>query len=429
MSAPSSHRWPATAIVAAVRTGTITCEAVARDCLDHISLRDPQIGAWQTIHPDDVIAQARKLDTGDKRGPLIGVPIGVKDVIDTFDLPTAYGSPIYRAHQPASDAACVAQMRAAGAIIMGKTVTTEFATLHPGKTRNPHRLEHTPGGSSSGSAAAVADFMVPAAFGTQTSSSILRPAAYCGVVGYKPTYNRINRAGLKPLAESLDTIGVLTRTVPDAALIVGRLCGAAAIDFSQAAHLTPRIGFCRTPQWNSADQATQHGLESLAVRLAACGATVATLDLPQEYDRLADAQRTIFAFETFRSLSHERLCHPEMISANLTARLNVGSTTSHEDYIAAQALAIRCQQRLDDVFKKIDVLLVPSATGEAPRDLAQTGNPVFGLIWTLLHTPTVTLPLLRGPTDLPLGAQFIGNRGTDERLLLVAEWVSQKLLR
>ncbi len=420
-------QWPATEIAAAVRAGRITCEAVARACIGHIREREPQVEAWQYVNEAAIIAQARALDAGGQRGPLMGVPIGVKDVIDTADMPTEYGSPIYRGHLPACDAACVALVRAAGAVIFGKTVSTEFATLHPGKTRNPYRPDHTPGGSSSGSAAAVASGMVPAAFGTQTSSSIVRPAAYCGVVGYKPSFNTINRAGLKPLAESLDTLGLMTRTVPDAALITVALTDAPSIVFDAVEQLRPRIGFCRTPYWDQADKAAQQFLASTASQLAHAGATVLDIDLPVGFGELAETQKTIFSYEAFRALSHERIHHPGQLSANLTLRLQLGSRIGHAQYACAQAQARRCRGQLDDVFKGCDVLLAPSATGEAPAGLASTGNPIFGVMWTLLHVPCVALPLGAGPTGLPVGAQVIGPRGGDRQTLLAAEWVSRAI--
>lgn len=422
------HQWSATEIVAAVQTGKITCEAVARDCIDRMIEREPRIEAWQHANTDHIIAQARALDARGHRGLLAGVPIGVKDVLDTFDMPTCYGSPIYRDHQPAADAACVALAREAGALIFGKTVSTEFATLHPGKTRNPHRPAHTPGGSSSGSAAAVADGVVPAAFGTQTSSSIVRPAAYCGVVGYKPMFNTVNRAGTKFLAESLDTIGVLTRTVPDAALIVGALSGMPPMEFDAPDSVSgsswrPRIGFCRTPHWREADDSTRRLLEAIAAQLASAGAIVRDLDLPTEFGELAGAQKIIFSYEAFRALSYERMHFAEQLSANLTARLALGSQIDHAQYANALALARRCRARLGDAFRDHDVLLAPSATGEAPAGLASTGNPIFGVMWTLLHVPCVALPLATGPTGLPASAQVIGPAGGDRQTLRAAEWI------
>jgi amidase len=249
-STPPLNQLSASDAAGLIAAGKLTSEALVRACLEQIARREDAVQAWAHLDPDAALAEARSRDRESPRTRLHGIPVGVKDVIDTHDMPTEYGSPIYRGNRPAADAACVAQVREAGGVILGKTVSTEFATRHPNKTRNPRNTAHTPGGSSSGSAAAVADGMVPIAFGTQTSSSVIRPASYCGVIGYKPTFNLLNRAGLKFLSESVDTLGLLTRTVPDCALLVETLTGMAPTSFEAVAHLKPRIGFCRTPYWD-----------------------------------------------------------------------------------------------------------------------------------------------------------------------------------
>src|SRR4051812_47084019 len=265
----------ATDLATSIAAGKVQSEALVAACLERIRAREPEVNAWAYLGAQIALKQARERDRQAPRSRLHGIPVGVKDVIDTVDMPTEYGSPIYKGHRPASDAACVAQLRELGGVVLGKTVSTEVATRHPGKTRNPRNLQHTPGGSSSGSAAAVADFMVPLAFGTQTSSSIIRPAAYCGTIGYKPSFNLLNRAGLKFLSESLDTLGVLARTVPDAALIVELLSGSEPARFEETGTLRPRIGFCRTSWWSEADEATQNALERALPRLAQAGARIA----------------------------------------------------------------------------------------------------------------------------------------------------------
>src|SRR5499425_151666 len=247
---PSLNELSCTEIVQDIAAGKFTAESVTRDCLERIKAREPTVQAWATIDPEHALAQARALDRGPPRGALHGVPIGVKDVIDTVDLPTEMGSPIYQGHRAACDAACVAVARAGGAVILGKTVTAEFAGMFPGPTTNPHNPAHTPGGSSSGSAAAVADFMVPAAFGTQTGGSVLRPAAFCGVVGYKPTFNLINRSGIKFAAESLDTIGLMARTIDDVELVTAVVVGKEPAPRTLSS--APRLGLCRTPLWDTA---------------------------------------------------------------------------------------------------------------------------------------------------------------------------------
>jgi Asp-tRNA(Asn)/Glu-tRNA(Gln) amidotransferase A subunit family amidase len=417
----------ATEAAARIAAGTLKSEALVEACLERIAQREKDVQAWVSCDRDLALAQARASDKAPRRTRLHGIPVGVKDVFDSADLPTEYGSPIYRGHRPAADAACVAQVRERGGVILGKTVTTEFATRHPNKTRNPHNLRHTPGGSSQGSAAAVADWMVPAAFGTQTTSSVIRPASFCGVVGYKPTYGLINRGGLKILSESLDHVGTLTRTVPDAALIVEELSGAPATSFDGVAHLKPRIGFCRTPYWSKADPATQSALQDAATRLARAGARMTDLDLDGEFGRLVEVQVAISTYEMFRALAHERTRHPDLISESLMGRLLGGGNVTRAQYEDAQAIAARCRARLADAYREYDVLLAPSAKGEAPEGLASTGDPVFGSSWTVLHVPALTIPVFRGPSGLPIGAQVVGAIGSDTKTLLAAEWVHRTL--
>jgi Asp-tRNA(Asn)/Glu-tRNA(Gln) amidotransferase A subunit family amidase len=320
----------------------------------------------------------------------------------------------------------VAQVRELGGVILGKAVSTEFATRHPGKTRHPLDPARSPGGSSSGSAAAVADGMVPIAFGTQTSSSIIRPAAYCGVVGYKPSFGLVNRAGLKFLSESLDTIGTLTRTVADAALVVEALSGMAPTAFDGVDALKPRIGFCRTPWWDKADAASHAGLERAARALAAAGARVADVELDAEFAALNDVQIAVSAYEFYRALSHERTRHAAQISASLTARIAAGGRVTRAQYEAGLAAARRCRARIAEVFRDFDVLLAPSAPGEAPG-IDSTGEPTFGLMWTLLKLPCLTLPHGKGPSGLPLGVQFVAPYGRDASLFVNAEWAQRRL--
>jgi len=423
----SLTRISATEASAAIAAGKLSSEALIAECLERIGQREQEVRAWAFIDPKLALEQARQRDREPARSRLHGIPIGVKDVIDTCDMPTEYGSPIYRGHRPVCDAACVAQARELGAVILGKTVSTEFATRHPNKTRNPCNIEHTPGGSSSGSAAAVADGMVPIAFGTQTSSSIIRPAAFCGVIGYKPTFGLINRAGLKFLAESLDTIGTLTRTIPDAALIVEELSGMPATSFDEVSLLEPRIGFCRTPYWDQADAGTQANLQSAVDRLAAAGAKVGEVTLPDEFAALAETQIIVSAYEFFRALTHERTRFPQLISASLTERIAAGGRVSRAGYEESRGLAQTARKQVADVFRDYDVLVAPSAPGEAPRGLESTGNPIFGLMWTLLRLPCLTLPHGVGPHGLPLGLQVVGRRGEDAHLFVHAEWIRRRL--
>ena len=341
----------------ATTAGEITCEAVTRACLDRIAAREGVIHAWASIDPELALAQARALDRGTERGPLHGVPVGVKDIIDTFDQPTEMGSPIYRGHRPAADAACVALVRAAGAVILGKTVTCEFAGMQPGITTNPHDTERTPGGSSSGSGAAVADRMVPVAFGTQTGGSVLRPAAYCGVFGFKPTFGAFNRRGVFPAAESLDTLGLIARSLDDVELVSDVL---ELRPSSKPAPLNrpPRIGLCRTPLWATAQPETAAAVEDAAARLGKAGADIREIVLPEEFSGLRNAAReTINNYERAAAMAHEWNTNRKQISERLRKRIALGRAMPHAEYAAALKLGETCRAQLPAVFDDCDALL------------------------------------------------------------------------
>jgi Asp-tRNA(Asn)/Glu-tRNA(Gln) amidotransferase A subunit family amidase len=406
----------------------ITCEALVAACLERIGSREEKVRAWAFIDRKLALEQARALDRMPRRSRLHGVPFGIKDVLDTAELPTEYGSPIYRGYRPRADAAAVALLRNAGALILGKTETTEFANNHPAPTRNPHDPAHTPGGSSSGSAAAVADFMVPAALGTQTGGSVIRPAAFCGVFACKPSFGAINRAGMKFDAESLDTIGVFGRSVEDLALALEPLSGRASPAFPST-HGKPRIGLCRTPSWRRADPATQANLEAAARALEKAGARVQDFELPAGSDRLFDEHKIIMGYENARALAWEYFNFPEKISADLKPRLDEGWQVTREAYDELREHASRCRAALADGMREVDFLLTPSATGEAPRSLATTGDPVFNRAWTLFGVPCVTIPHGKGPHGLPLGVQLVGAYDGDSPLLGWAAWAADALRR
>ena len=409
-----------------IARGELTSESLVSSCLERIGERDEQLRAWAFVNRHDALAEARELDRGPRRGLLHGIPFGIKDVIDTAELPTEYNSPIYRGHRPKADAACVVALRQAGAVILGKTVTTEFANNHPAQTRNPHNPAHTPGGSSSGSAAAVADFMVPAAIGTQTGGSVIRPAAYCGVAAIKPSFGSINRTGLKMVAESLDTIGVFARDPEDLALALQALAGWAAPDFNSLSG-KPRVGLCRTPRWQAADAATQASLEAAAQQLERAGAKVRDYEMPAGSEQLFDRHRVIMGFETARALAWEYATHPEQISASLKPRLDEGWKVTRAAYDEMRAVAERCRRALAEGLREFDFLLTPSAPSEAPASLASTGDPVFNRAWTLLGVPCVTLPHGRGPKGLPLAVQLVGPFDGDSALLGWAKWAQRAL--
>jgi Asp-tRNA(Asn)/Glu-tRNA(Gln) amidotransferase A subunit family amidase len=416
----------ATEVARRIAAGATTAEAVVRDCLERIAARESTVQAWAAIDPEHALRQARELDRGPSRGALHGVPIGVKDVIDTVDLPTQMGSPIYQGHRAASDAACVALVRRAGAVILGKTVTAEFAGMFPGATTNPHNPAHTPGGSSSGSAAAVADLMVPAAFGTQTGGSVLRPASFCGVVGYKPTFNLFNRAGLKFAAETLDTIGLIARTIDDAELITGVLVGKAPAQRKLDA--PPRLGLCFTPLWDTAQPETADALEDAATRLDAAGASVRRIVLPPPFARLYHAMReTINNYERSKSLAAEWASDSARISKVLGDRIQAGFAMQHADYLAALQLGEHCRARIVEAFADVDAILSPCVRGEAPIGLAHTGDPGFQQFWTALYVPSLSLPTHRGPQGLPVGIQLVAPRYEDDRLFACARWIWERL--
>lgn len=423
---PPLHALTAVDAAAAIAAGTLTSEALVAACLEHIQAREPIVRAWEYLDPAQALAQARACDRQPAQSPLHGVPIGIKDLIDTVDMPTTYGSPIYAGHRPAADAASVALLRAAGAVILGKTVTTEFAMFTPGKTANPHNPAHTPGGSSSGSAAAVADQMVPLALGTQTAGSIIRPASFCGVVGYKPTHGQFAVAGIKALSQSLDTLGGFARSVADLVLLRAVLVGGPPR--LPALTQAPRIGLCQTPQWPQVTEASRQALERAGQRCAAAGASVREVVLPADFTHLATAQETIQIFEGARCCAYELTQRREQLSRRLLELLAPAEGMTYDQYATALALATTCRQHLEGLFATHDVLLVPSAPGEAPAGLDATGNPLLNRMWTLLHTPAVSLPGAVGPHGLPVGVQVIGPRSQDERLLAIAAWMHQRLV-
>ncbi len=345
-----------------IAAGTLTAEALMRACLERIQSREATVGAWAHIDPDHALAEARARDQSAQRGPLHGVPIGVKDIMDTADLPTGYGSRAYHGHRPGSDAACVALARAAGAVVLGKTVTTEFAAMSPGKTRNPHNPAHTPGGSSSGSAAAVADFMVPLAFGTQTAGSIIRPASFCGVVGYKPSFGLVAISGTKALSPSLDTVGGFARSVADIALFIAALTDRPDLVPARPA-ARPRIGVYRTQPWAEAQPATIAALDEARERLGRAGAGIADRPAFAAFDRLVPAQLAIMNHEAARNLAWERRNRAAEIMPRTTALLEEGLAVTPAAYDEARAIAAAARAEIGAFFGEFDAMLVPAAPG------------------------------------------------------------------
>ena len=423
----SLNRLSATAAARKLAAREITAVSLLSDCLERIAERESAVHAWTFLDTERAMQRARALDSQPSKGLLHGIPIAVKDLFDTFDMPTSYGSPIYAGHRPAADAACVALARAAGAIVVGKTVTTEFATFHPGPTRNPRDLQRTPGGSSTGSAAAVADCMVPLGFGSQTAGSIVRPASFCGVVGYKPTFGTVTRVGVKMISDTLDTIGALARSVPDAALFVAALTDRREFLIEGPATDVPRIGLCRTYEWNRAQPETVAVLEDAGKRLRAAGASVGELTLPPPFAGLAEAQTAIMTFEVAKSLSHENLVHRAELSPDMTRMIDAGLAVSPQQYDAARSLTRACRAMLPEVFNAVDVLMAPSAIGYAPAGITATGDPLFNRMWTLLHVPVVQVPVAQNSRALPVGVTIVGAVGADRATLRAAEWIHARL--
>jgi Asp-tRNA(Asn)/Glu-tRNA(Gln) amidotransferase A subunit family amidase len=412
--------------IAQLGSGALTAEALTRACLDRAAERK-DVRAWIWLDPEQALAQAKEADHAGRPGLLAGLPIGVKDIIDTRDMPTGHGSPIYRGNRPFADAAAVALLRMAGGTIMGKTVTTEFANRFPGATVNPHNPAHTPGGSSSGSAAAVADFQVPAALGTQTGGSVIRPAAFCGVIGYKASFGEFSRSGIKLQCHNLDTLGILARSLDDLPLLRAALVAGPPhkIDRGSSA---PRIGICRTPAWERAEPAVQALIDDSAARLAAAGARITEVNFAPPFAGILEHHRRIFNFEAARNYAYEYEQHTELVSQVLRDTvLTPGRELPLAAYVEAIETAEAFRRHIDDIFAEFDVLLTPSAAGEAPRGLGSTGDPSFNGIWTLAWTPCLTLPHGSGPNGLPLGIQLVGSRFGDEVLFDAAAWVETRL--
>ena len=394
----------------------LRAEDYMRACLERIQAREDDVHAFAHLDAVSALAQARALDAGPVRGPLHGLPVGVKDVIDTSDLPTTLGSLLYAGRRPVSDAACVALCRDAGGLIAGKTVTTEFAYFRPGPTANPHHLLHTPGGSSSGSAAAVADCLVPLALGTQTAGSIIRPAAFCGIVGYKPSLGRVSTMGFANTAPSLDVIGGFGRTVDDAALLGATLTSDPRL-MTTRLDGPLRVGLFQSPAWDQADLDVHRCWEIATAALARQGIQCVDKHAPDGYEALARLQVDVMSFEMARSFSHDRLRHREALSAVLQSLLDQGAAIPG-DVHARHLLAMQeWRQRVDAWLADVDVLLTPSSLGAAPRGLDSTGDPLFCRMASLIGLPALHLPLTLNPAGLPIGLQLVGRRYEDARLM------------
>jgi Asp-tRNA(Asn)/Glu-tRNA(Gln) amidotransferase A subunit family amidase len=418
------HRLTAVEMAGRIEAGTLTAEAVVRSCLERIREREPVVRAWTHIAGDDALAAARAASPGSL---MKGIPFGIKDIFDTADMPTGYGSPIYTGCRPGFTASAATLPRVAGGVLLGKTVTTEFANRHPGPTANPHDPAFTPGGSSSGSAAAVADFMVPLAIGTQTGGSVIRPAAYCGVVGFKPSFSLFAPAGMHQNTETLDTIGIMARSVADIALFRAAIM-AIPHDPPAMPERAPRLALCRTPHWDRAQPDGQAVLEEAGRRLAAAGAEVVDAELPNACGNVAEIQNRHSYFEAPRNHAPERSRHEAQLSPALRhGRIEGGRKLTLDEFRAAWREAERMRAAAADWAGGFDAILTLPGPGQAPKTLASTGDAIFNGLWTVLYMPCLTLPAGKGPDGLPVGIQLVGKRHADARLLDIGLWVESKL--
>lgn len=418
--------------------GALRAVELAEACLDEIGRREPEIGAWAWLDREHALREARVLDelraSGRPVGPLHGLPVGLKDIIDTAGIPTENGTEVDAGRVPVDDAFVVRRLRRAGALVMGKTVTTELAFRSPGRTRNPHDQARTPGGSSSGSAAAVAAGMVPLAVGTQTQGSVIRPASFCGIVGFKPSFGAIPRTGILAQAPSLDTVGVFATDIAGAALLAGSLFGHDPADPATAPWPAPRLAetagseppvrpalaFVRQPAWEAADRDTRDGMAELRELL---GGACDDIQLPGAFDDAVRATSVIQLAELGKNYDRYHRRGRERLSFALQTGIDDGRCIPAHDYLAALDWRGPLNAALEAVFDRYDAILTPAALGAAPLGLDSTGNPVFNGLWTFCGTPAVTLPLLQSQEGLPIGVQLVGRRGDDGRLLRTARWL------
>jgi len=432
----------ATMLAERLAAGAVSARDVTEACLARIAERDGEIGAFVHIDPDHARAQADAIDrhrkSGRRIGPLHGLPVAVKDIVDTADMPTENGTVLDAGRRPHKDATIVTRLRLAGAVVIGKTVTTEFAFMHPRATRNPHNLEHTPGGSSQGSAAAVADGMVPLAVGTQTAGSVIRPASFCGVVGMKPTHGLVSLSGVLTTSRPLDTAGVFATSLEDAALLLDALAGhdpadertrpMARPDLLAAARrdppLDPLLAVVKGPTWHEASDDVAGLLEEVSEAL---GETATPLDLPSVFENAWPAHQRLMKVGFARNLRHYRERGAGAISEAMLAAMDEGAAVSAVDYLSALDWQEALRAGLGGIFDRYDAILTPSAPGEAPRGLSSTGAAHFNFLWTLVGAPCINLPVARGSNGLPLGIQLVGRPGEDARLLSVARRVSARL--
>jgi Asp-tRNA(Asn)/Glu-tRNA(Gln) amidotransferase A subunit family amidase len=413
-------RMTATEAASAIASGKLQAETLARGCLDRIASREPVLKAWSYLDPEAVLRQARELDQTPNLGPLHGIPVAIKDVIDTRDMPTCHNSPIYFGHRPAADAACVETLRTAGALIIGKTETTEFAAAGRNPpTRNPHDPARISGGSSAGSAAAVGDRQVPLALGTQTGGSLIRPASFCGAYACKPSWGTVSREGARVYANTLDTIGWYGRSVADLDLLA-EVYGIGVRHAPPASVSGMRIAVCRSPEWPATESSMRAAFAKAAQLLTDAGTTVTALELPDSFSALTAAHKVILFSEGRAAFLNLYRAHLSLLHDDFQHRVENRDGFTDQDLIGAYDLAARCRAEFDAIASNFDAVITPSAPGEAPFGIG-AGNPALNQIWTLLHVPCIGLPAMTGPAGMPLGLTITGPRFSDRRLLACAK--------
>ena len=412
-------RYSASEALTAFKSGRTTPNELLNSCLERIRSREDSVRAWEYLDKENALLLEAELDEqlGDK--PLFGVPVGIKDIIDTASMPTTYGSQIYSQHQPRTDAVCIERLRQAGASILGKTVSTEFAYLNPGLTRNPHNIEHTPGGSSSGSAAAVADFHIPIALGTQTAGSIIRPAAFCGVVGYKPSFDLFSLQGIHSLAPSFDTLGGFARSVEDIILLSNVLGDEV---FESRAQMPGKIALIRGPYWQNAEEETHEMFGQLEEIFNKEAVLLEGVELSAEFDGINEAHKKVMLSEVVEVLNKIYNENREEMSQTLLNDYEYGMSLNQQEVLDARKLIEVCKEEIAEIFSIYDLVITPSAAGYAPKGLGNTGDPVFNRLWTALALPCINLPFPVGNDDMPLGLQLVGAINSDARLLANALW-------
>jgi len=438
-----ANELTATAARAAIDAGDLTSRELVDACLDQVERRDAEVGAWTYLNPEIARDAADKADQAAKNskatGPLHGIPVGLKDIIDTKDMPTEQGSALFKGRRPVTDSTMAQLLRDAGAIIMGKTVTTEFALTAAGKTRNPHNPNHTPGGSSSGSAAAVADHQVPLSIGSQTGGSMIRPASFCGIHGFKPTFGSISRAGMHPLARPLDHPGIYARSLEDIALMGDVLMVKDPLDLDMRGHpkgnlveavakdaveTAPRIAFVKGPMWEAAEPYMEALFSDIVAEL---GSTAREVEMAGIFDDALDCHSTVMMANVVANLGDFVRNTPDQVQKETIRRVKQGYDISAEDYVKAIEFSDTIDAAVEHMFEHCDVIITPAAPGEAPEGIDGTGNAIFQKLWTLTGVPTLTLPKLQGPNRLPIGVQVIGRFGHDADLFRNAMWIENAL--